>query len=134
MRLVLDTNVLIAAFVARGVCHELLEHCQRTHHLVSSQFILAEFEATLVRKFNVPAEGARSARRLIEAGSEVVELNALGARGCRDPDDDFVLATAISGSCACIVTGDKNLLLLEEFEGIHIVSPSTFWSFEAPPR
>jgi predicted nucleic acid-binding protein len=29
MRLVLDANVLIAAFVARGVCAELLEHCVR---------------------------------------------------------------------------------------------------------
>jgi predicted nucleic acid-binding protein len=36
VRLVLDTNVLIAAIVARGACHELLEHCARQHRVVTS--------------------------------------------------------------------------------------------------
>ena len=48
MRIVLDTNVLIAAFVSRGVCHELLEHCERQHQLISSGFILREFEDKLL--------------------------------------------------------------------------------------
>jgi len=40
MRVVLDTNVLIAAFIARGICSAVLEHCVRQHTLVTSDFIL----------------------------------------------------------------------------------------------
>ena len=45
---------------------------------------------------------------------------------CRDPDDDWVLATAVSGNCDMIVTGDQDLLLLGEYAGIRIVSPRAF--------
>jgi predicted nucleic acid-binding protein len=39
-----------------------------------------------------------------------------------DPDDNIVLGTAVNGGAALIVTGDKHLLALEEFEGIRIVA------------
>jgi predicted nucleic acid-binding protein len=35
VKVLLDTNILIAAFVARGVCHELLEHCVRQHTVIT---------------------------------------------------------------------------------------------------
>lgn len=50
---------------------------------------------------------------------------------CRDADDDHVLATARTGECACIVTGDKDLLVLDAYDGVAIVSPRDFWAFEA---
>jgi len=39
MRLVLDTNVLIAALISRGACAELLEHCALHHAIVASEVI-----------------------------------------------------------------------------------------------
>lgn len=51
MKILLDTNVLIAALIARGVCHELLEHCARRHKLVTSDFILDEVRNKLIQKF-----------------------------------------------------------------------------------
>ena len=51
MRLLLDTNVLVAALVARGTCHELLEHGVREHVVVSSQSLLDELGEVLERKF-----------------------------------------------------------------------------------
>ena len=56
MRILLDTNVLIAAFIARGVCHELLEHCALNHELITSNFILAEVRENLLLKFNFSGE------------------------------------------------------------------------------
>ena len=53
MRVLLDTNVLIAAFIAHGFCHELLEHCARQHTLVTSDFVLGEFRDKLTDKFKV---------------------------------------------------------------------------------
>ena len=50
MKIVLDTNVLIAAFIARGVCSDLLEHCARQHTLVTSEFILTGDADLLILK------------------------------------------------------------------------------------
>ena len=131
MRLLLDTNVLISAFVSRGVCHELLEHCALEHEVAGSPVILAEFEDKLVRKFRVPPDAAAEARALIRSRMQVVEPAALDPPVCRDPNDDWVLAAAREGRCECLVTGDRDLLVLDEFEGIPILPPSAFWRFEA---
>ena len=58
MKIALDTNVLIAAFIARGVCNDLLEHCVRRHELVTSEFILNEFREKLTGKFKFTHEEA----------------------------------------------------------------------------
>jgi uncharacterized protein len=52
VRLLLDTNVLVAAFVARGVCAGLLEHCVRHHIVISSRPLLDELGDVLTRKFS----------------------------------------------------------------------------------
>lgn len=131
MRVLLDTNVWIAAFVSRGACHELVEYCRRAHTLVTSDFILSKLEATLLDKFNVPPEKAAEARALIETNCELVSPSALPKPVSRDPDDDAVLAAAAAGRCACLVTGDRDLLVLEEYQGIPMLTPKGFWRFEA---
>ena len=45
---------------------------------------------------------------------------------CRDPDDDKFLDCAVDGDCVFITTGDKDLLSLEEYEGIKIVTAAEF--------
>jgi putative PIN family toxin of toxin-antitoxin system len=134
VRLVLDTNVLLAAFLSRGVCHDLLEHCEREHQGITSEFILREFQDKLLEKFRVPPAKASAAVALLEAHMERITPAALAAPVCRDPDDDWVLATAVEGACTCIVTGDKDLLVLEDYKGIRILSPSDFWDFESSRR
>jgi len=47
-------------------------------------------------------------------------------RVCRDPDDDFILAAALKAGCSHLVTGDKDLLALKQFEGCAIVTPREF--------
>jgi uncharacterized protein len=113
VRLVLDTNVLLAAFVAQGTCHDLLEHCQREHHLVTSAFILQEFEDKLKGKFKVPTEKASVATSLLRGSAELVTR---------------------AGRVDCIVTGDKDLLSLGSFDGMPILLPGHFWRHEAEAR
>lgn len=130
MRLVLDTNVLVAAFVARGACHDLLEHCLVHHDVVMSDFLFEEFERVLSRKLRIPAELVNDARRLLQSETRFVKPAALSAGVCRDPDDDMVLATARAGRCGCVVTGDDDLLVLGAYEGIRILRPVAFWEYE----
>jgi predicted nucleic acid-binding protein len=42
-----------------------------------------------------------------------------------------VLATALAGECAAIVTGDQDLTVLDPFRGIRILTPSAFWKWES---
>ena len=134
MRLVLDANVLIAAFAARGVCAELLEYCVREHDLVTSLAILEETRRNLVAKIGATPSDADQAIKLLRTRLESVEPSHLGAPVCRDPDDDHVLGTALAGRCHAIVTGDKDLLALRTYGGVRIVAPRDFWSFDADAR
>ena len=113
MRLLLDTNVLVAAFVARGVCSELLEHCARHHVVISSRPLLDELGDVLTRKFHQRAVDARGAIRLLAEPFTLVTPEALESPMCRDEDEDVVLATAMAGRCAASVCGDQDLLVLE---------------------
>ena len=130
MRIVLDTNVLIAAFIARGACNELLEHCALNHDIVLSHFILAEFKEKLVNKFDFTSREA-SPRYSAPEISWHNRPKTLDGPICRDPDDDNIIGTAVAGSCDCIVTGDKDLLDLKSALGIPIIAPSQFWEFES---
>ncbi len=131
MRVLFDTNVLIAAFVARGRCSDLLEHCAEAHNLVTSDDLLEEYWEKLVRKFRLSQEAATMRTDLLRTFMETVHPAPLPRPVCRDPDDDLVLATAVSGTCDCIVTGDNDLLVLGEYNGIDIISPADFAAYEA---
>ena len=130
MRIVLDTNVLIAAFIARGICHQLLEHCVSHHELVISEFILDEVREKLGAKFKFTSEIASEVIALLRSRMEIVKPASLAKPVCRDADDDNILAAAVAGNCDCIITGDKDLLVLKQFQGIDILSPSEFQSYE----
>jgi len=126
VKIVLDTNVLIAALIARGTCHELLEHCVVRHTLFTSEFILEEIQRTLIKKFGYAPDLALEAVNLLRSSMTVLSPLKLSRPVCRDPDDDNILATAIIGNCDCIITGDNDLLVLKEYEGINIFGPKDF--------
>ena len=130
MKVVFDTNVLIAAFITRGVCSDVLEHCARRHTLVTSEFILHEFHKHMVHKFKYSEVEAKEAIGLLRSRMEVVAPANLGTTVCRDADDDAVLGTAIAGNAMCIVTGDKDLLIIGRFQGVDIVRPAQFAEYE----
>lgn len=131
MRVVLDTNVLIAAFIAHGVCNELLEHCALNHDIILSSFILDELKGKLHKKFGFTMREANRVVRLLTSRATTVTPQEFPESICRDPDDDNIIGTAAAGSCDCIVTGDKDLLVLKSTSGIPIIRPSDFWEFES---
>ncbi len=50
----------------------------------------------------------------------------LGRRVCRDAEDDPILGTAVAAHCELLVTGDKDLLEMGQYETVRIVSPRGF--------
>jgi len=122
VRLVLDTNVLIAAVVADGLCRDLVRRRLEPHTLITSQVLLDELREKLVEKFAVKAKDIPFLRAY-EARVEFVEPAHLDAKLCRDSDDVAVLGTAIAGKADCIITGDDDLLVLVEYQMIPILTP-----------
>jgi putative PIN family toxin of toxin-antitoxin system len=71
---------------------------------------------------------AEHRRRFLQELSENAELVLVthSIQACRDPMDNMILELAVSGRADCVVTGDKDLLVLDPFQGIRIVTPTTF--------
>ena len=125
MRAVFDTNVLISAFVAEGVCSKLLVRARkRQFHLVTCPFILDEFQNTLRGKLSATKAEIEAALQLLrEAVQSVVHPEQAAAGTCRDSDDDNVLDCLAASGADYLVTGDDDLLALETFAGKPIIRP-----------
>jgi predicted nucleic acid-binding protein len=63
---------------------------------------------------------------LITIHGQVVDTQGFDISICEDPDDDKFLECAVAGKCEIIVSGDKHLLRVEEYQGITILNPRNF--------
>lgn len=134
-RCVFDTNCLISALlirtsVARKAFDKALDHYQ----ILISEETIAEFDEVSSRaKFaKYLEEGEREGfeELLYREATFVVVKETI--RASRDPDDDKFLDLAVAGTATVIVSGDKDLLVLDPFRGVRIVQPGIFL-MELPP-
>lgn len=127
MTVVLDTNVIVAALVAKGLCHEVVVRALGSSTVATSAALLDELEHTLRAKFTVgPATTAFLDQLRLRV--QLVAPAPLAAPVSRDADDDVVLATAVAANATVIVTGDLDLLVLRRYSGIDILTPRDFLS------
>lgn len=128
MRVVFDTNVYIAAFVSDGVCAKLVRRARRREfELFLCKIINHEFSTKLKVKFHCTAKEIEQARTLIiEAATAFLTEGVLSSPVCRDHDDDMILACAETAAADYLVTGDKDLLILEQHGKCKILSPRDF--------
>lgn len=128
MKAVFDTNVLIAAFVADGLCSRLLTRARKGHFkLFACPCIFLEFRRILAKKLKASPEEVKQALEILsEALAGVVEPQEEVRDVCRDKDDDQVLACARAAGADFLVTGDEDLLVLERFGDVRIVRPREF--------
>jgi len=128
VKVVLDSSVLIAASISRaGVCAELFEDVLTHHELLISDFIAEELGRKLRDKFHFPENEIRQLRHFLRRSATTVVPAGLPLQTCRDPADLPVLGTAVAGGASILVTVDKDLLALLEFQGIAIIKPGGFW-------
>lgn len=127
MNVVLDSNVLVAAFGFGGICRAIVDVCIDSHRLIISEHILAEVRRLLRDKLNHTDAMADDRVSFLREAAHIVVPVALAPDACRDPDDLPVLGTVLAGQAECLVTGDKDLLGLTLFSGCPILSPSQFW-------
>ena len=132
MRVVLDVNVWISALLWGGIPAQLL-------HLAKSQEITIFSSEDLLEELEVTLNRSKFIRQLQKRGYSVNELIAV-TRGfseqcstilinvpeLRDPKDNKIIAAALTAEAEVLITGDLDLLTLQEFSGIRILTPTDF--------
>ena len=128
MKVVLDTNVIVAVFASRGLCADIFEVCLENHEIIISKHILSEVEENLIKKIHLPKKIVRDVIKYLKEISKAVVPEKVNQSICRDKDDINILGTALRGDAEFIITGNKDLLVLKKFKKITIVDPRAFWS------
>ena len=132
MKVVIDVNVWVSGLLWGGVPAQVLQLAQQRQitSFVSSELLL-ELETTLRRpkfqsqllKRNQTVEALCEIARSI---STLIEIPTIAIPQLRDQNDVKILATAIESQSEFLITGDLDLLVLNPFESIQIVTPSEF--------
>ena len=127
-RWVIDTNVLVSAFLWSGNPGRVIELAgDRQVRLFTSRVLLDELAATLAKKklARYVAATGLSAEQMVANYRRIVTLvpaRQLAQRVSRDADDDAVLACALAARADLIVSGDDDLLSLKTFHSVAIVT------------
>lgn len=131
MKIFLDTNVLVSAFISRGLCADLMELILAEHELTTGEVNLIELQRVLRDKIHIPESRVQRTIEFLSdfniqekpAKASVIEI--------RDPDDQWVLQSAIDAKADLLITGDKDLLILsDQIEKIRIISPREYWEMQ----
>jgi putative PIN family toxin of toxin-antitoxin system len=132
IRAVLDTNLLVSYLLThRPPIATLLDDFVAGDEviLVTCAELLAELDRVLtypkLQRYYTNKERTRFVA-LVMALSEVVDLPDALPRICRDPDDDQLIACAAVGEADVIVSGDEDVLALEQVGGIPILTAAQF--------
>ena len=130
MRIFLDSNVLVAAFLTRGLCAQLVALVIEHHELIISDQVLDEVRRILIEKMrSQPADVEELLAMLRERAGEAtppqpreppeIEIEV------RDPTDAPLVKAAIAGGADFLVSGDRDLL--EAALPIRVLSPRELW-------
>ena len=128
MIVVLDTNVWISAmhFERRQSPPILaLERVRNRHIIATCNEIEEEISRILTEKFGWGRSAAQYRLDFFLAKSIHVTLSG-AVHVCRDPNDDMVLECAAVSGARFIISGDKDLLALDPYNGIRILTPAEF--------
>ena len=127
MKVVLDTNVIVAAFAARGLCAAVFQLCLTKYRIVLSEYILSEVAEGLANKIRLPHVTVQEIIQFLREHAQMVTPEAIEESICEDEQDLPIIGTALSGNAHFLITGDKDLLSLQKYKSIEILSPREFW-------
>ena len=131
MRILFDTNVLIAGLISHCVCYDIIQYAIQNHEIITSQYIINEFREKLKSKFKFSEDDIdEAAESLFEKFNKHeipnTEINII----FKDKDDIPILATAINAKCDYLITGDKDLIELAKINNCKIIKPADLWKIK----
>jgi putative PIN family toxin of toxin-antitoxin system len=134
LRVFLDTNVLVSAFATRGVCADVLRVVLAEHTLVTGEVVLQELRRVLSRRIGLPPATIIEIDEFLREQEVIAKPRARAAIPKRDPDDQWVVASATEGRADVLVTGDRDLLSIAGVAPVKIVDPRGFWDLVRTSR
>jgi uncharacterized protein len=132
MKVVIDVNVWVSGLLWGGLPARVLRLAQQeTIASYVSPELLLELETTLRRSKFQPQLDKRQQTvadlcNVVREISTVVEIGAVQIPQLRDQNDVKILATALEADALFLISGDLDLLVLNPFQSIQIVTPSDF--------
>jgi putative PIN family toxin of toxin-antitoxin system len=128
-KFIIDTNTLICSLLIRdSTSFKALDKARANGILIFSEDTFLEFELVLFRKkfdrYFSKEERLQIIEKMYNEG--VFEPVTSNQSVSRDPKDDKFLNLAIDAKASCIITGDKDLLVLHPFSKMPILSPADF--------
>jgi|SRR5437763_12565474 len=128
-RIVIDTNVLVSRLLLpRSLPADAVQKAMRAGRLLVSEATMEEIVNVLSRPRldrYVSLTNRRQFIRLLGRKVTMVPIIQV-VRECRDPKDDKFLELALNGRADLIITGDADLLVLNPWRGIEIVTPREY--------
>lgn len=133
LKAVFDSTVLVSAFLRKqGVTAKLLDQAvQGAFELYLADAIIEETRAVLLNRehlrehFTYTNQEVEEYALLLRAFARPV-FNLPSVQVCRDPNDDYVIATALGAGATYLVTRDKDLLTLKAYQGVTMIRPEEF--------
>lgn len=127
MRIFFDTNVLFAAFATRGVCADLFAHVLLEHELIVGEVVIVELREKLRHKLRFPSASWHELESMLREHEVVPTPSEHLGLLISDPDDEWIVASAVAGHADVLVTGDAAVLAVGDRSPIRIVSPRGLW-------
>jgi uncharacterized protein len=126
MKIVLDTNVILSALITQGLSSRVLDICIDKHQLFISPWIINEVLLKLDLKMHAPTAEIERVSAFLDNIFNNTDPKGDMPSICRDKDDNNVLLLAKSINANLIITGDKDLLSLNEYLTTKIITPRQF--------
>jgi putative PIN family toxin of toxin-antitoxin system len=126
---VFDTNVFLSALIIKSsVSSFALDKAFKTGKVIVSEAILLELTEVLFRKkFDKYFTDERRYQIIDKLEHDTVSFKVTKfIKACRDPKDDKFLELAVTAKANYIISGDSDLLVLNPFKSIQIVTPAEF--------
>lgn len=132
-KVVIDTNVYISAIFWGGKPREVVDLGRdKKIHIFTSPEIDNEISEKLIQKFNLPQHEVNKILSDFSTFTTPVSVKKRCNVIVDDPDDDKFVECAVECHADFIISGDRHLLKLKEYEGIKMVNPAGFLSKEFP--
>ncbi len=122
MKVFLDTNVWVSAFLAPGLCEELLIRCVEDGIVLTSPVLWQELTEVLARKVSPSAKVLKHAEFLRRQTTTIADV----AEPENDNDARLVAAAAAAGA-GLFITGDARLVNWGAANSMPIVTPRQGW-------
>lgn len=129
MRVFLDTNVLVSAFISRGISADIFRIIIKEHNLILGDVVISELKRILSDKLKMSPSMVNNIVNFLNSFEIINYSGEKSPYKLRDKDDEKILALAVKSNSDVLVTGDKDFLDVRDNLNIKALNPREFLHF-----